>query len=80
MKPQKVSKSKEEEEPDWPRKWNDAGLRLASLVMDETDTPHEALFLLDIAKTMIENAIKAVEIEAKKRGIEEVTTWQKQKP
>lgn len=57
-----------EEEQASAEKWNEAGLKLARLVMDETDTPDEALFLLDIAKTMIQNAVKAVEIETKKKG------------
>lgn len=64
---QKAVKDKKELEAEWAGKWNEAGLKLAQLVMDETDAPNEALFLLDIAKGMIENAVKAVEIENKKK-------------
>jgi len=68
MKPQKVAKSKEEQEAEWAGIWNEAGLRLSKYLLDQTDSPQEALFLLDITKTMIENAVKAVEIETKKKG------------
>ena len=68
MGSQKVVKDRKELESEWAGKWNEAGLTLARLVMDQVDSPDEALFLLDIAKSMIENAIKAVEIEAKKKG------------
>ncbi len=65
---QKIVKDRKELESEWVEKWNDAGLKLANLVIDETDTPDEALFLLDIAKTMIESAVKAVDIEANKKA------------
>ena len=69
MKPEKgIGLSRIEEEALWVDRWNEAGLALARKVMDETDTSNEALFLLDITKTMIENAVKAVEIETKKKG------------
>ena len=67
IKPKKVVKDRKDLEAEWAGKWNEAGLKLAQLVMDETDAPNEALFLLDIAKTMIENAVKAVELETKKK-------------
>ena len=58
-KQQKVVKWSKEDETAWLEDWNNAGLKVARAILDEVDSANEALLLLDIAKTMIENALKA---------------------